>query len=70
MRMDSRDIMNTASSWPYGWPMGTYSPCLIEESKGENGLSFCLHGNFFHGLVFYSCKLGRMTILSKTNAYA
>ena len=26
MRMDSRDIMNTASSWPYGWPIGTYSP--------------------------------------------
>ena len=24
--MDSRDMMNTASNWPYGWPMGTFSP--------------------------------------------
>ena len=38
MRMNSRDILNTASSWPYGWPMAPIHHCLIGESKGEKEL--------------------------------
>ena len=36
MRMDSRDITNTASSWPYGWPMGTYSSLFTWRVQGRN----------------------------------
>ena len=34
---------------------GQWAPihhCLIEESKGENELSFCLHENFFMDWFF------------------
>ena len=36
IRMDSCDIMNTVSSWPCGWPLGTYYPLFnwrVQERK-------------------------------------
>ena len=39
MRIDPRDMRDTASYWPQGLANGhLFTHCLVEESKGENEL--------------------------------
>ena len=53
--MDSRDIITTASSWQYGWPMGTYSPLFNWRVQGRKW-TLCLNktgkvDTWFNGVI-------------------